>query len=249
MTTNKNGQVQANVDTFSVTFNEALNPATVPGTATLTLSRSSSSNTQWGVSGLTDGMNTTGSGNYLNNSFGTKTVTFGGTLTLSNNNQTITFTVNPVRSFLSLVPLSSLSVEMRGGLPDLHVVDLHRAGEVGVQVAVVVPATGLDAGVAVVGRARAVPTHGQVEDDGVLVAEGREVAGGRSGVRAHEHAVDEPLDLVRGPVEPVGVPVVGAAGHERVRRVDVERAGRPLGRDVAVAGADLSLRPDGSSTR
>ena len=93
VTTNKNGQVQANVDTFSVTFNEALNPATVPGTATLTLSRSSSSNTQWGISGLTDGMNTTGSGNYLNSSFGTKTVTFGGTLTLSNNNQTITFTV------------------------------------------------------------------------------------------------------------------------------------------------------------
>ena len=69
MTTNKNGQVQANVDTFSVTFNEALNPATVPATATLTLSRSSSGNTQYGISGLTDGMNTTGSGNYLNSNF------------------------------------------------------------------------------------------------------------------------------------------------------------------------------------
>ena len=82
-----------NVDTFAVTFNEGINPTSVPATGTLTLSRGNG-NTNWGISGLTDGTDTTGSTNYLSSSGGgTRTVTFSGTLTLSNNNQTITFTV------------------------------------------------------------------------------------------------------------------------------------------------------------
>jgi hypothetical protein len=101
VTTNKNGTVNVQNlpatpgDTFSVTFNEAINPSSVPATGTLTLSRSRNSNTQWGISGLTDGNSTTGSANYLPNPplFSTYTVSFTGTLVLSNNNQTITFTV------------------------------------------------------------------------------------------------------------------------------------------------------------
>lgn len=95
VTANKNGTVQANVDTFSVTFNKALNPTTVPATATLTLSKGSfSSTTNYGISGLTDGLFSTGSGNYWSGtSFSTRSATWAGTLTLSNNNQTVTFTV------------------------------------------------------------------------------------------------------------------------------------------------------------
>jgi hypothetical protein len=101
VTTNKNGTVNVQSlpntpgDTFSVTFNEPINPSSVPATGTLTLSRSRNSNTSWGISGLTDGTLTTGSTNYLQNPpiFSTYTVTFAGSLALSNNNQTITFTV------------------------------------------------------------------------------------------------------------------------------------------------------------
>ncbi len=91
--TNKNGTVQASVDTFAVTFNDALDPATVPATATLTLSRSSS-NTSYGISGLTNGLLTTGSTNYLTSSGSTRTVTYAGSLALSNGNKTVTFTVS-----------------------------------------------------------------------------------------------------------------------------------------------------------
>ena len=76
-----------------VTFSEALDPASVPATGTLTLSRGNG-NTSYGISGLTNGNSlTTGSGNYLTNGGGTRTVTFTGTLALSNNDQTVTFTV------------------------------------------------------------------------------------------------------------------------------------------------------------
>ncbi len=92
VTTNKNGTIN-NGDSFAVTFNEALDPAGIPATGTLTLSRSSSSNTTYGISGLTNGQLTTGSGNYLSTASGTKTVTYAGTFALSNNNQTVTFTV------------------------------------------------------------------------------------------------------------------------------------------------------------
>jgi hypothetical protein len=99
VTTNKNGTINIQNsppgsvgDTFSVTFSEAINPTSVPATGTLTLTRGNG-NTNWGISGLTNGTNTTGSTNYLTGGGGNRTVTFTGTLTLSNNNQTITFTV------------------------------------------------------------------------------------------------------------------------------------------------------------
>jgi chitodextrinase len=91
--TNKNGAINATVDTFSVTFNEALDPASVPASATLTLRKSFLSNTTYAISGLTNGNMTTGTGGYLGFSFSTLQVTFGGTLTLSNDNKTVTFTV------------------------------------------------------------------------------------------------------------------------------------------------------------
>ena len=53
--TNKNGRIEANVDTFTVNFKEAINPATVPTTATLTLVRKSSGTTTYAISGLTNG--------------------------------------------------------------------------------------------------------------------------------------------------------------------------------------------------
>jgi beta-glucanase (GH16 family) len=93
-TTNKNGSVGANPtpDTFSVTFNEALDPSTVPGTATLSLSRARN-NTSYGISGLTSGLRTTGTSGYLTSSSSTRTISFAGTLSLSNGNRTVTFTV------------------------------------------------------------------------------------------------------------------------------------------------------------
>jgi hypothetical protein len=90
-TTNKNGAVNAG-DTLSVTFGEALNPATVPATGTLTLSRASK-NTSYGITGLTNGLRDTGATGYVTSNGSTRTVTFAGTLALSNNNRTVTFTV------------------------------------------------------------------------------------------------------------------------------------------------------------
>ena len=89
--TNKNGAVEVN-DSFSVTFNEAIDPASVPAVATLTLSRGFG-NTSYGISGLTNGLRSTGTTGYLGLSFGTRTVTFDGTLALSSDGLTVTFTV------------------------------------------------------------------------------------------------------------------------------------------------------------
>ena len=92
VTANKNGAINVNTDTFAVTFNEALKPATVPATATLTLSRSNGT-TSYGISGLTNGLRTTGASGYLTSSGTTRTVTFTGTLVLSNSNKTVTFKI------------------------------------------------------------------------------------------------------------------------------------------------------------
>jgi hypothetical protein len=89
---NHDGAVAATVDTFTVTFGEALDPASVPATATLTLSRSNG-NTSYGISGLTNGLATTGATGYLTSAGTTRTVTFAGSLALSNQNRTVTFTV------------------------------------------------------------------------------------------------------------------------------------------------------------
>ncbi len=91
VTTNKNGAIDVG-DTFSVTFNEAMNPATLPATGTLTLSRSNST-TSYGISGLTNGLRSTGGTGYLTSSISTRTVTFAGTQTISADNKTLTFTV------------------------------------------------------------------------------------------------------------------------------------------------------------
>jgi hypothetical protein len=89
--TNHNGAIDVG-DTFTVTFGEALNPATVAATGTLTLSRSNG-NTSYGISGLTNGLVTTGGTGYLTSSSTTRTITYAGSLALSNSNRTVTFTV------------------------------------------------------------------------------------------------------------------------------------------------------------
>jgi hypothetical protein len=93
--TNKNGRIEATVDTLTVTFKEAINPASVPATATLTLVRKSSGNTTYAISGLTNGAQDTGKTGYLSLPSGTTvyTVSFAGTLTMSNANRTVVFTV------------------------------------------------------------------------------------------------------------------------------------------------------------
>jgi hypothetical protein len=91
--TNRNGAVQTG-DTVTITFGEALNPATVAATGTLTLSRSRTGNTTWGVNGFTNGQLSTGATGYLGRpNSGSYTVTYAGTLALSNGNTTVTFTV------------------------------------------------------------------------------------------------------------------------------------------------------------
>ncbi len=92
VTANKNGAINANRDTFTVTFNEALRPSSVPATATLTLSRSNGV-TSYGISKLTNGLRSTGGTGYLGSATKTRTVTFTGTLVLSNANKTVTFKV------------------------------------------------------------------------------------------------------------------------------------------------------------
>jgi hypothetical protein len=92
VTTNRNGAVNPTLDTFSATFNEAMSPASVPATGTLTLSRSNN-NTSYRITGLTDGTRTTGASGYLSSSSSTRSVSFAGTFALSNGNRTITFTV------------------------------------------------------------------------------------------------------------------------------------------------------------
>jgi beta-glucanase (GH16 family) len=89
--TNKNGAVTAG-DRLSVTFNEALNPATVPAASTLTLSRARD-NTSYKITGLTNGSATTGTTGYLTSSSSTRTVSYAGTLALSTDGRTVTFTV------------------------------------------------------------------------------------------------------------------------------------------------------------
>ncbi len=89
--TNHNGTIAAG-DSFTATFGEALAPASVPAIATLTLSRSNG-NTSYGISGLTNGLLTTGGTGYLTSSGTTRTITYAGTLVLSNSNRTVTFTV------------------------------------------------------------------------------------------------------------------------------------------------------------
>ncbi len=91
VTTNKNGAIDVG-DTFTVTFNEAINPSSVPASSTLAMSRSFS-NTSYSISGLTDGSRTTGASGYVTSSISTRTLNYAGTLALSNDNQTITFTV------------------------------------------------------------------------------------------------------------------------------------------------------------
>lgn len=92
---NKNFRIEVGVDTFSVTFKEAVDPASIPATGTLTLVRKSSGNTTYAISGLTNGAQDTGSTVYLALPSGTTvhTVNFAGTFALSNANRTITFSV------------------------------------------------------------------------------------------------------------------------------------------------------------
>jgi hypothetical protein len=90
-TTNKNGAVNVG-DTFSVTFNEALNPSSVPTSSTLQLIRSNGT-TSYNISGVTDGNESTGGSGYLTSSFTSRTLNYAGSVALSNNNTTITFTV------------------------------------------------------------------------------------------------------------------------------------------------------------
>jgi beta-glucanase (GH16 family) len=108
--TNKNGAINAMADTFSVTFNEALSPDSVPSTGTLTLSRSNGS-TSYRITGLTNGLRTTGAGGYLTSSSSTRTVGYAGTLGLSNGNRTVTFTVTGACTG----SCSSLSTAARSG--------------------------------------------------------------------------------------------------------------------------------------
>ena len=110
-TTNRNGAVEAG-DTVSVTFGEAINPATVPASAMLTLSRGRSGNTTWAVNGFTNGSLSTGNTGYLKQpGFGsTYTVTFAGTVALSNGNRTVTFTVTGGCGGSSCAQLSTTAV-------------------------------------------------------------------------------------------------------------------------------------------
>jgi hypothetical protein len=92
--TNRNGAIAAG-DSVTATFGEALDPATVPSTGTLTVSRSRSGSTTWAVNGFTNGALSTGTTGYLRQppNGSTYTVTYTGSIVLSNANKTVTFTV------------------------------------------------------------------------------------------------------------------------------------------------------------
>ena len=92
--TNRNGAVAAG-DTVSVTFGEALNPATVPSTGTLTLTRGRTGQHHLGRQRADQRRLSTGNTGYLRQPpTGRRyTVTYAGTIALSNANRTVTFTV------------------------------------------------------------------------------------------------------------------------------------------------------------
>jgi chitodextrinase len=91
VTSDKDGAVEIG-DSFSVTFDEAIDPASVPGTSTLSLTRRFG-NTSYQIPGLVDGSRTTDAAGYLTTGISNRTLSYAGTLTLSNDNRTITFTV------------------------------------------------------------------------------------------------------------------------------------------------------------
>ena len=86
--TNGDGNVDAG-DTFAVTFSEALDPATVPASGTLTLTNGVGNDT-FALSGLTNGALSTGTTGWVKNG---KTITYGVTYLLSTGNTRITATV------------------------------------------------------------------------------------------------------------------------------------------------------------
>jgi hypothetical protein len=102
-------------DTFSVTFNYALNPSTIASTSTMTLVGSGSGTTVK-ISGLSVGAGFAVTSNY---EVSGDTSAAAGTLSLSNNNTTVTFTVtgNPSKptdltagaaSTFTFVPLATI---------------------------------------------------------------------------------------------------------------------------------------------
>ena len=103
ITSTNAGSITVGTSSETITFNNALNPATVPATGTMTLSVACSlfgiscSDTTLSVPGLTNGALDVGNTNWVSHdtSFGgaTRTVTYSVSIALSNGNKTITFTV------------------------------------------------------------------------------------------------------------------------------------------------------------
>jgi chitodextrinase len=84
-------------DFLRVTYGEPLDPATVPSAGTLTLNKSysSTSNTTYSISGLMTSTLTTGATGYIvQPTSGTRTVTYPGSITLSEDRTVVTFTVS-----------------------------------------------------------------------------------------------------------------------------------------------------------
>lgn len=92
VTSDQDGVVEAG-DSFTVAFSEPIDPTTVPATSSLTLSRGSTNNTQYLISGLSNSSATTGATGYLTSGSGTRTVNYGGTLVVAPDARSATFTV------------------------------------------------------------------------------------------------------------------------------------------------------------
>jgi hypothetical protein len=93
--TNNTGSVQVS-DTFTVTFSENIDPATVGSTATLSITQGHTGDTFYAISGLTNGAQDTAAKGYLQNppTGTTYTVSYAGTLTLVGTTGVL-FTVTP----------------------------------------------------------------------------------------------------------------------------------------------------------
>jgi hypothetical protein len=122
--TNHTNTIEATLDTLAVTFNENIDPASVPSSATLTLNRPGSGNTTYAISGLTNGAQPTAAKGYLNS--GGFTVSYAGTLTVVGS--VVTFTVSsPATCSGSCTQLSGVAGGLAGAwqlAPSSSILDL-----------------------------------------------------------------------------------------------------------------------------
>jgi hypothetical protein len=90
-TANNDGTIAVG-DTFAVTFSEPIDPASVPSTTTLTMTRTGSQKTKYEITGVTSGALATNATGYVTSASGTRTITYNASVAVSGSTVTVTVT-------------------------------------------------------------------------------------------------------------------------------------------------------------